>query len=258
LDDDVQTHAQVEDLHMPSDPTPHEHLLSPIPIGPKGDLDWLRFSFLVRNNQLSFDDIAELVTKTTPDTNKCKQQNLLTVILPDVRDCISHHQSSGWPGKPSEIFEYDVSPLEEEPPRPFSNVIGLLEREGREVGFGKKLSGDTVREDEDENEINWTTHRSQALPELDHVQDDISSVSETDHNPASRPTHRCVLQPKTKNVQQKKKRKRGGSPNANSNASTKTPTPCRRTNIEPLERTREGFGKEGAEALLQRSSWRKS
>jgi hypothetical protein len=175
--DDVQTHAQMEDLYMPSQPTPHEHLLSPIPIGPKGDLDWLRFSFLVWNNQLSFDNIAELVTKTTPDTIKFKQQKPLTVILPEVRDCMSHHQSSGRPGKPSQIFEYDVSPLEEEPPRPFSNVIGRLEREGREVGFEKKLSGDTVREDEDEKEINWTTHWSQALPELDHVQDDISSVT---------------------------------------------------------------------------------
>jgi hypothetical protein len=192
--DDVQTHAQAEELEMPNEHIPYDPPVSPtspITIGPQEGLDWFRFSFLVRNNELSFDDIADLVTQCAPESNGVKQQKSLTVIPPNEFDS-SANTSTGRPGKLSQLFEYDVSPLEGEPPCPFSNFIGRLEKfsDGAEP---KKLSGETVRHQEDE--IKGNIPVSQGLQERDHLQNDFSSdVSDVRQSCFSSGSSLCIAE----------------------------------------------------------------
>ncbi|KNG50118.1 hypothetical protein TW65_03036 [Stemphylium lycopersici] len=48
-----------------------------IKLGPKQDLDWLRYSYFVQNNQLSFDDIAELVARSTGKDETTRPKNFV-------------------------------------------------------------------------------------------------------------------------------------------------------------------------------------
>ncbi|KAI4911045.1 hypothetical protein J4E90_007302 [Alternaria incomplexa] len=47
-----------------------------VTLGPTSDLDWLRFSYLLRNKNLSFDDIAELVSRYVPDDDNLPENDL--------------------------------------------------------------------------------------------------------------------------------------------------------------------------------------
>ncbi len=76
--------------------------------GPTSNLDWLRFSYLLRNNNLSFDDIAELVSRHdgTLSSDDTEQQETTTVGEPEIRNStlrISVRRSGA--------MEWDVSTL---------------------------------------------------------------------------------------------------------------------------------------------------
>ena len=78
-------------------------------IGPHSDLDWLRFSYLLRNNQLNFDDITELVSRYSLDDgdpllNDIAQHSLSVDHQPNVRNSTSW-SSVRQPG----VTEWDVS-----------------------------------------------------------------------------------------------------------------------------------------------------
>ncbi|KAI4702301.1 hypothetical protein J4E81_002664 [Alternaria sp. BMP 2799] len=102
-------HEYLQDLHLDAPRTPLV-----VTLGPTSDLDWLRFSYLLRNKNLSFDDIAELVSRYVPDDgdlpeNDVAQEEVTAVGESDARDKtwrISVRRSG--------VVEWDVSTLGKE------------------------------------------------------------------------------------------------------------------------------------------------
>ncbi|KAF1831565.1 hypothetical protein BDW02DRAFT_45521 [Decorospora gaudefroyi] len=120
---------------------PHSPLT--LTIGPKQDLDWPRFSFLVRNNQLSFDEIADLVTRcTTSESNPAfgyeDRQCFPTTKLHSSLG-IRSNRFDVKSGNEAHLISSAISPLEKEPPRPFSNVLSRLEAFNKEIAHAKRI-----------------------------------------------------------------------------------------------------------------------
>ncbi|KAI4666614.1 uncharacterized protein J4E79_002653 [Alternaria viburni] len=65
-------HEYLEELQLDAPRTPMV-----VTLGPTSDLDWLRFSYLLRNKNLSFDDIAELVSRYVPDDGNLPENDLV-------------------------------------------------------------------------------------------------------------------------------------------------------------------------------------
>ena len=78
-------------------------------LGPRSDLDCISFLYLLRNNKLSFDDIAELVSRysldnSDPILNDIAQQSLSVDHQSNIRDS-TLESSTGQPG----VVEWDCS-----------------------------------------------------------------------------------------------------------------------------------------------------
>ncbi|KAA8618750.1 hypothetical protein PtrSN002B_002040 [Pyrenophora tritici-repentis] len=136
--DDASTAVPVNEAAEQQEPNGDGYSRDPctpvvITFGPKKDLDWLRFSYLIRNDQLSFDDIVALVTRSFPDDNTSKfkedvRQRSSVVETPDSGD-IALSVPICEPGSIQKIATCNVSPLEEQPPAfTFGHVDGVTIR----------------------------------------------------------------------------------------------------------------------------------
>ena len=142
--DDASTAARVKEAVEQQEPNGDDYSEAPrtpmvVTLGPKKDLDWLRFSYLVRNDKLSFNDIAELVTRSSPNDNASQLEHdawrkpsaAETPCLGDIALSVSVRE----PG--NQLATCDVSPLEElAPVCTFGHVSGARIRRvtGLETG----------------------------------------------------------------------------------------------------------------------------
>ncbi|KAE8868108.1 hypothetical protein PTNB29_02019 [Pyrenophora teres f. teres] len=152
IKDDALTAVPVKEAVEQQEPNGDDYSQDPctpmtIAFGPKKDLDWLRFSYLIRNDQLSFDDIAALVTRSFPDDNTSKfkedvRQRSSVVEIPDSGDIalsVAVYES----GRNQQLGTCDVSPLEEQPPGfTFGHVGGVTIRR---VTSSEARDDDSVR-----------------------------------------------------------------------------------------------------------------
>jgi hypothetical protein len=82
-----------------------------VTFGPTSDLDWLRFSYLLRNNNLSFDDIAELVSRYAPDDDTLSQNDLAQPGVTAAGETDVRNSTLRVSVRRSGIVEWDVSTL---------------------------------------------------------------------------------------------------------------------------------------------------
>lgn len=115
-----------------------------ITFGPKKDLDWLRYSYFVQNNQLSFDDIAALVARSTGEDQTTRPKNFvegrsLAIDRERLRNG-ALRLSACRPETADSPARWDVSPLEE---RYSGTKFGAVNSErfdrdiSRDSAFGK-------------------------------------------------------------------------------------------------------------------------
>ncbi|KAI4942758.1 hypothetical protein J4E91_009927 [Alternaria rosae] len=96
----------LRDLHLDAPRTPMV-----VTIGPTSDLDWLRFSYLLRNKNLSFDDIAELVSRYVPNDSNLPENDPAQEEVTAVGESNARNITWRISVRQSEIVEWDVSTL---------------------------------------------------------------------------------------------------------------------------------------------------
>lgn len=121
----------LRDLHLDAPRTPMV-----VTIGPTSDLDWLRFSYLLRNKNLSFDDIAELISRYVPNDSDLPENDPAQEEVTAVGE--SNARNSTWriSVRRSGIVEWDVSTLGKDRHKSTTSGVGNDKDQSSELRCG--------------------------------------------------------------------------------------------------------------------------